>query len=298
LEARGFERRDLGGVPAWGRYEDGEMVMRPDDPLIEGDPFGTRLRRGSRIAALPDAVIVSYHWPDIEAAVAAASGREPAAAAATLFEKMGEAALTLEGVDGTLLQAWAAPVTAVSVVDRLGPLLEESMHSGELPSPEDLAAAMDAAEAEPPLPPYPLVMFADLQAGREQVNAILLPYPDRVSAEAAVQTLSARLAAWNPHDAPEPLVATLGGRIETKVVDVPGLVQPIAATYLAVATEGSPGAAQAELEALAAETGGAVAVAAVRYPMPTAEDNVAPGAVLREWLRAIYRREMGLLALE
>jgi hypothetical protein len=298
LEPRTFELRDVKGVPVWGRFEDDQMVMDLDDPQIEGDPFGTQFRRGSRIAVLPDTVVVSYHWPDIESVLTTSQGREPPAAAATLLEAMRGAVLSLDGVGGVILQAWVAPVNAVAFVDRIGPLLLESLGSGEIMDSGELAEAMAEGPSGPALPPYPLVMLADLQAGPDQVNVIALPYPDRGSAEAAAEAVSARLAAWNPRDDPEPLVEILGGRIESKIVDAPGLMHPIAATYLALAEEGAAESVSQALGDLATEEGGAVALIAVRYPLPAPDDEAAPGALLREWLGGIYRREMEPLALQ
>jgi len=197
-----------------------------------------------------------------------------------------------------VLQAWAAPVTDVAFVDPIGSLLLDSFGSGEMMDPDELAAALAEGSSGPPLPPYPLVMFADLQSGPDQVNVIALPYQDRAAAESAVEAVAARLAAWNPRDTPEPLVQTLNGRIESRVVDAPGLVQPIAATFLALAEEGTSETAPPALDDLAGEEGGAVALVAVRYPLPTADDDAAPGALLQEWLRAIYNREMEPLALQ
>ena len=110
-----------------------------------------------------------------------------------------------------------------------------------------------------PLPPYELAVLADRQEGDEHVNLIALLYADTETAEHAARELTRRLAGFGSTEA----FGNLAIHIDEPRVQL-------------------------------SDTGLAAAIAAVRYPLPSAQDGEAtpPGAVLRSWFRALYAREL------
>ena len=296
LFSRGFLLSDIDGVPVWHRYEDNEMAFSLIDRSSYADPLDGDMNASVRLAVLPDRLVVAQQWPDLDAVLPRGGEDAPETDLASLIEAMTSAALTLEGVGSRVLQASAVSVADIGVPRlRLDRLIEALPQDGEMPEPAELEALMNEGRPQgPPLPPYPLALFLDLQAGNDQVNAIALPYPDRETAELAARTLSDRLSVWTPGDdaAFDPLVVTVDGTVETVVQDAPGIGPAIIDAFLAQAlanadeTEAQSRAARIEeMRQAAVGDDGAVAVVAVRYPMPAgAGRDDTLGLVLRVWL--------------
>lgn len=111
-------------------------------------------------------------------------------------------------------------------------------------NPADVATPM-SAEAAPdngygPLPPYQLAVLADLEDGADQVALVALVYDDEATARTAAEELSARLPVFSHPNTHRPLIELVEGAhvAEPNVYYSPG-------------------------------TGNYVALASVRYPMPT-----------------------------
>ena len=300
LRSRGFSLSEIDGVPVWHRFDDNAVALSLIDEHAEADPFDRNMNASVRLAVLPDWMIVTGDWPDLEAVLpyaedASSSGLH------RLMAPMVSAVLTLDGVDHRIVQASAVAAQHLDVsapaVDRLIAALMQS-DDGELDAAELQRLLHEEGPEGPQLPLYPVALFVDLQAGRHQVNAIALPYPDRPSAELAAAVVAERLSTWvweGHGDASiQPVVAEVGGTIETAVTDAAGLAPAIFEAFLAMAgpqdDEADVASRAARIEALRrADDGatGAVAVVAVRYPMPKRNEEEWPGRVLREWVVGI-----------
>jgi hypothetical protein len=305
LFARGYALDMRGDVQVLHRFHDNMMATGLRDELMDADPFDGLGLESARVALLPDMLVVTENWADLDTALARRTAPEPTDAS-LLGEAMAAAALTLDGVEPDILQAWAHPLRDLAVVPDPVVLLQPD---GTLGDPAEIERLLGGMPEGPPLPVFPVAMFLDLQAGAEQVNAIALPFPNRADADAAASVVASRLAEWAPNGADEPLVALFDGRIESLVVDAPGLAQPVMRSFFRQFDDGDPAQAEA-LEAALAEVGnapGAIAVIAMRYPMP--EDLSQPldlvtgtggsgtlGGGLRAWVSAIVSRQFTPLA--
>ena len=310
LRSRGFSLSEIDGVPVWHRFDDNAVALSLIDEYAEADPFDRNMNGSVRMAVLPDWMIVTGDWPDLEAVLPYAED-PPANALHHLMEPMISAVLTLDGVDDRIVQASAVAALHLDVsapaVDRLIAALMQS-DDGELDAAELQRLLHRERPEGPQLPLYPVALFVDLQAGRHQVNAIALPYPDRPSAELAAAVVAERLSTWvwegHGDAVVQPVVAEVGGTIETSVTDVAGLAPAIFEAFLAMA---GPGADEAEAATQAARiealrqaadgATGAVAVVAVRYPLPKRSEEERPGRVLREWVGGIIYQGFTPLAV-
>ncbi|MDZ4767064.1 MAG: hypothetical protein SGI73_21195 [Chloroflexota bacterium] len=121
------------------------------------------------------------------------------------------------------------------------------------------ARMADQVSALGDLPTYEAAALADYDAGAEQVHLIAAVYADADLATAAADELAARLAAFNPSALYEEIGVTLD--------------QPLVIPF----------------------DGGAVAIAALRYPYAAVEGAdfelaAQPGAFYRRWIQSIYQR--------
>ena len=117
--------------------------------------------------------------------------------------------------------------------------------------------------------PYGAAALADLQDGDEQISLIALAYGGEATAETAAQEVANRLAGFDPSRWFEDFNVT---------VDEPSVF-------------------------VDEETGIAVAIAALRYPLPTNEPDengrlISSGMVYRTWINAIFRRQFYPIAGE
>lgn len=191
LGPRGFTLTETTGLPVWESGEDYSIDLLHRDVA---DPFGGYLGQASRIAVANGLLIRAAGWPNLRQVLAVRAGKAqgltgvlPALPAAV------RAVTALPGVEGPVIQAVAFPASAL------------------VPEPGRGAPA----PAGDPLPPFPFVFLADLQAGREAVNAIVLPYPDFDTAAEAAAIVKERLTAW-PRTAEagltvESILAPIGG---------------------------------------------------------------------------------------
>lgn len=192
LETRGFDRRDIGGVEVWHRFDDWTIRIDAREPA---DPFAGHLGSAARIALLPDVLASGRAWGIVEATLAALQGD-----ILSLADDPGHRALigSLTGPEGLLIQALLFPGEALR-------LYGESWPIG------------DTADR---LPPYTLAGLADRQEGGEQVHVISLVYPDGESAQLAARVLARRIEAFALPEAPEdPLVERVGATITAAVVE-------------------------------------------------------------------------------
>lgn len=117
--------------------------------------------------------------------------------------------------------------------------------------------------------PYGAAALADLQDGDDQISLVALAYGSEAMAEAAAQEVANRLAGFDP---------SLWFEDFNVTVEEPSVF-------------------------VDEETGMAVAIAALRYPLPTNEPDengrlISSGMVYRTWINAIYRREFYPIAGE
>ena len=303
LPQRGFVRDEIDGVGVWSRFADDAQASALVDSASAGDIFDDGLMSSLRLAVLPDLLIAAKAWPDLRALLAVEAGRAPHAAAADLLAPMVEALAAVEGGEGPLVQAMAVSVMDAGFsADGLA-LVADAIASGGMVDPSALEGAVAATPAGPPLPLYPLALFADVAAGEEQLTVIAVPYTDRKTAEAGAAVIASRLETWQPGGSGEALLSRIGGRVSTAVVDdgrvAPALVATFRSVIVAAAAGEAPDAVAEKAPPVAAPpvpAGGAVALVAVRYPLDGAESNAAPGALLAVIQQAIFNRDFALLA--
>lgn len=304
LPQRGFANEDIDGVSVWSRYGDNALGSALTDSAIEGDIFDDGLMTSLRLAVLPGKLIASRSWPDLRAVLAVATGVSRPAAAADLLAPMIEALGAVEGGDGPLVQAMAFAVTDVAFMAGPNLFLEAFATGGNIDF-DALAAELATPPAGSPLPSYPLALFADIAAGTDQINIIALPYPDRATAEAAAGVVGERLGSWQPGAFKQPVLEVIGGRISTAVVDDDRVAPAIAGTFRGVALAlaslagNAPDGAAAEptVEVPEVPPGGAVALVAIRYPVPADDNGKRAAAFLSIALQAIYNRDFTPLSV-
>ncbi len=305
LSPRGFVNEEIDGVSVWHRFADNAIASALKDEAIEGDIFDDGLMTSLRLAVLPGRLIGSRSWPDLRAVLSVATGAAKPAAAADLLRPMVDALGAIEGGDGPLVQAMAFTLTDVGLANTGADLIAGALSAGGNVDLDALAAELQAAPSGPPLPPYPLVLFADIAAGTDQINIVALPYPDRATAEAAAGVLADRLRTWQPGKFEEPVLDVIGGTVSTAVVDDERVAPAAAGTFrgvvlAAAAANGTQpdGAAAEPTEAVpAVPPGGAVALIAIRYPLPAAGSGTMPTAFFSLALMAIYQRDFAPLAV-
>jgi hypothetical protein len=307
LPQRGFANEDIDGVSVWSRFGDNAIASALKDEAIEGDIFDEGLMTSLRLAVLPGRLIASRSWPDLRAMLGVATGGAKPAAAADLLRPMVEALGAVEGGDGPLVQAMAFTLVDVGLANSGTDLMAAALAEGGSIDFDALAARVAAAPSpgRPPLPVYPLVLFADVAAGPDQVNIIALPYADRATAAMAATVLAERLAKWQPGAFKQPVVSLIGGEIATAVVDDQRVAPAAAATFIAVMLAAAAGAenapdgeaAEPTFEVPDVPPGGAVALVAIRYPPPAVDSDVRPTAFFSIALQAIHNRDFAPLSV-
>lgn len=304
LPQRGFSLENIDGVSVWSRFGDNAVAAALEDTAIEGDIFDEGLMTSLRLAVLPGRLVASRSWSDLRAVLGVAVGTSKPAAAADLLVPMIESLGAVAGGDGPIVQAVAFVVTDVGFAAGPDLLLEALATGGEIDF-DALAAGLRTPPPGPPLPSYPLVLFADIAAGADQINVIALPYPERATAETAAGVVADRLRSWRPGALEQTVLEVIGGRVSAAVVDDPRVAPAIAeasrglALSLASLAEKAPDGAAAEptAEIVDVPAGGAVALVAIRYPLPAAGEGTLPAAFLSLALRAIYSRDFAPLAV-
>ncbi len=297
LRSRGHALADVDGVPVWHRFEDNGVALLLADEGAAADPFDGEAMRAVRLAVLPDLLILARNWADLETTLAIRAGEAEPSPVVPLLQRMVAATLMLDGVDQRVLQAWASPVSALmpqggAVPDVLAQMFADG--GGQLPDAETLAETVQPTDAPAEsLPAYPVALFADLQAGDMQVNAIALPFASRAAADVAAQVLAARLSAWvlprGPAD--ERAIDVVDGTVEALVVDAPGIGADLAGALRALGAAGGGQMADAD---------GAIAVVAVRYPMSAATQasSSSTAGIVLYWLAAsLLNRDLTLLSV-
>jgi hypothetical protein len=269
--------------------------------MIDGDLFLDGILTGERIATLPGFVVAAPSWKTLRPTIAAANGKTQPAAVSALLRLLFATLKQVDGTDGAVLQAIAMALPDVGLNVGIFDAFDATLNAGNL---DDVKKAMGDAEKNalvrekaPSLAPYPLVLLADMQVGTEQVAVIALPYAERADAEAATDVVANRLRQWEPHKAAQRLVDEVGGKVESKVVEVAGLRAAVSRTFVSlVASMGDAPWAKLIAPLAAGSEGGAVALVIVRYPLPQT-DAVRPGKVLSSWIDAVYDRDLKPLAV-
>ena len=305
LPPRGFVNEDIDGVSVWHRFADNAFASALKDEAIEGDLFDDGLMTSLRLAVLPGQLIGSRSWHDLRAVLPVATGGAKAAPAAGLLRPMVEALGAVEGSDGPLVQAMAFSLVHVGLAETGVDIIAGALSAGGNVDLDGLAAGLQAAPSGPSLPAYPLVLFADIAAGNDQINVIALPFADRATAEAAVGVLAGRLRLWQPGSFKEPVLDVISGKVTTAVVDDERVAAAVAGTFRSVVLAASAasgttpdGAAAEPTEGIpAVPPGGAVALVAIRYPLPVAGSDARPSAFFSIALQAIYNRDFAPLAV-
>lgn len=198
LEARGFARKDVAGVPVWARFQDYSISIADRDPA---DPFGGVLGQAARIAVSDGILARSAASAPIAAAIAGSQGGP------SLGAEPAVRALTASFGDDTVVQVTMfGPQAADPAVLLLSPDLD----------PATLAEQLQALSAGG-LPGYYLAALAQLaQPDGSWRTVVSLAFPDAASAEAAAPLMVERARAALPPDT--------YARIDARVVpvDVPG----------------------------------------------------------------------------
>ena len=225
-----------------------------------GDPFVGSLGKAVRLAVFPDHLANTPTTAMTQAIINSHDDRYPSLADADDYRTLAEA---LASEEGTLVQAQFWNLFDVGFVPH-DPFA--GMPPGSLRMPLD---PPETAPQGDPLPPYGLAVLADSQAGPEQVGTIALLYENGETAQRAAAVLTARLEA-------------------ARWAEDEGLSVPYEAWDVRVE----------DGRVFESSTGLWAAVISVRYPLPTAEDAPAPGAVFVGWFRGIVSRESGLLEVD
>ena len=224
-----------------------------------GDPFVGSLGKAVRLAVFPDFLADTSSTAMTQAIIDSHDDRYPSLADADDYRTLAEA-LALE--EGALVQAQFWNLFDVGFVPR-------DPFTGMVEPPTTPFDPPETAPQGDPLPLYGLAVLADSQVGPEQVGTLALLYEDGETAQQAAAVLTARLEAAR--------------RAEDEESGV---------TYEAWGVRVEDG------RVFESSTGLWAAVASVRYPLPTAEDAPAPGAVFAGWIDEIARREFGLLEVD
>ncbi len=279
LVSRGFAESAEEGATVWSRFGDGNTAIALTDLNAAGDPFDADMNMAARIAVQPGRVTVAHHWTDLRDTLAAGRGAAPTAHAARLLAALFDAAAKVEGGDGVVIQGWAYGLPVVGADNRTLNAVADAVANPQADAAVQrgrLAAA--AGQGGPPLPAYPLALFAEVgTADGRQLNVIAIPYPDPATADMAAATVADRLKLWKacPGTDCSPLVSELGGTVTAAIVedDRVGLsLGPALVAVLGYAPNGDrePADIAAEVAAIPGHEGGAIAVIAVRYPQPAA----------------------------
>ena len=293
LKRRGFADRTVRGVTVWHRLEDDATALGLKDEYAAGDVLLGRIPRSQRIAVLPGAVVSARTWPDVTAVLATAAGKPAPSVGATLMRTV--LADIDAGEGAAIVQAAAFTLPQLGGVRSLDDVLTRFLGPGGVTDIDSLKARLPDGGAV--LPPYPVALFLDVDASGEQVSVMALPYGDRPAAEAAAAAVAARLAAWVPKGATEPVIAATGGTVETKVVDDQKVAAGVASTFLSLGATGGKPPSPAARRAAEALKGGAVALITVRRPAPAGLPGGRSATIFARCLGAIYRRDFAVLSV-
>lgn len=152
------------------------------------DFFGGDLGRlwGRLIA--PQFMIGANMFEDLQVVEQVVNGEDTSLADDALYQ----AAVTAVSDQGTLLQAFIPSEVGLAMLSDLGAMLPRTL------TPEQRRALIERMfdrdfEA---LPPYKLVLFANLVDETEEIGSVVLVYADSDSAETAARIIPARIAAY------------------------------------------------------------------------------------------------------
>jgi hypothetical protein len=189
--------------------EDFEMHIQ-DETLLRVGQMGNL----NRIALLDNTWLIAKATTVIDQAVEAGNGDAPSLG------------------DDSSYQALAAALEEAALSEDallVGALLTTSSQVGGLDmavlgtSPEEASAALEAAQEAPPLPAYSVVAFATLHKPGTSYSVIALVFPEGTDAQAAADSLDARIRSYTSLRTQQPfteLLADHGARIvEARGID-------------------------------------------------------------------------------
>ncbi|MBJ3784033.1 hypothetical protein [Devosia sediminis] len=178
LAGRGFEMREIAGVPVFGTGEDYAMDFASTG---KPDPFGGGMGKAQRVALGDGFVAVARSWPGIETAL---KGLGKAKGGAVVWTATLDALAETRG-DGHLDAAWGWGGDSFA-----GMLVDPAILLDG-----DIEEAIAAAQGGPQLlfPPFPLAIFALDRDGTRAHLRIALPYDRAEDAEAAASYVRHRL---------------------------------------------------------------------------------------------------------
>jgi hypothetical protein len=171
VSARGFERRDIGEVAVWHRFDDFAVELKRRDPA---DPFWGPIGGSARIALVDDGVLAARAWAPIETILSRA---QPTYGEVPPFADLLDAVDAALGPDAHLVQTVSFLPPAFG-----GPGLE--------PSPDGPGFVL--GEADPgakPLPPFLAGLLVDAFAGDRDVALLVLAFTDPEAGDAIAARL-------------------------------------------------------------------------------------------------------------
>lgn len=257
FEARGFTGSAAGDVTVWcgpaGCDEGMLMNLRSRNPA---NPFGGALGREEPLAVLPGLVLNSADYGVLTAMIGARQGEIPSLADNPLFQ----AAARALAARGTLRQAVFVSVASIG----FGYTMPDP--DGEQPTFEGFGT----------LPPYLLMVVADVVTEDQEKTYVGLVYGDRETAQAASEELVARFQVARSARAQQPFLTLVEERGGT--VGAPTIHDDL-------------------------DAGAAVALLEIYKPLPSNElqpDGVyAPSALLfRLLMQSIYARDLSLVGVD
>lgn len=190
LTAREFTQEAVtGDVELWcgsvGCENSAQANIRERNPA---DFFGGDLGRlwGRLISSR--FMIGANMFEDLQGVEQVVNGEQPSLADDALVQ----AAVTALSDQGTLLQAFIPSETGLAALSDLAAMLPPNL------SPEQMRAIVERlldADFEA-LPPYKLVLFADVVSETEEIGSVVLVYAQTADAEAAARIIPTRIAAY------------------------------------------------------------------------------------------------------
>jgi hypothetical protein len=273
--ANGFVEHQLGGLEVWCGVDGCDRGL--DVNVAErnpANPFGGQLGRKQPLVITPDTSLFSSGSLEVvENYMAVYNGDLPSLLDTPEYRTAAEAITQ----NGTLIQAQFINPALFSVGNPL-----DLMVSPDLSASESAAERERLAENFVPLPPYSLLVLANVVVAPgdsypDELAQVVLVYDDEADAQAAVDALPTRLSTYTSFTFDKPLVELIEERGAT-----------IESPYRYTSTE----------------TGQTAVVLMLRAPVPPEEPDALNGQYIISGLTyrllsdALYRVDMGWLAVE
>lgn len=202
LEARGFDLREIGGVPVRHRQDDFAIDLQRRDE----DPFSGAIGGSARFALRDGEILFARSWPGVEAMLAEGPRLTDDAAAAAILGAADEGA-------GSLVQIYFP-----EEMPRRAGLADAILGANAVPEAvANLERHVTGPDALPGVPPYERWAMVGHQDGRRMTGTLALVYRDAADAEAALARIAAMIPVVDSVVARKPLAEVLPYEMEAGV---------------------------------------------------------------------------------